>query len=78
MTIYSYGTEVEVVSGDFDKGTVDVRRVEDNSILKTYVYELKADGGAGEIVRAILQVYERIDTPLNPAYATHASTEPTN
>jgi hypothetical protein len=51
-------TPVQVIGGDFHTGTVEVQR-EDGSVLKTYVYELKADGGAGEIVRAILKAYEQ-------------------
>lgn len=49
-----FGSEVTVLGGDFNKGTVEVKRVSDGEVMKTYVYELKADGGAGEIVRAIL------------------------
>lgn len=57
MITTRYGTPVQIIGGNFDKGTVDVQR-EDGSVLKTYVYELKADGGAGEIVRAILKANE--------------------
>ena len=47
------GSEVEVVSGSIYSDEIDVRRIRDGRILKTFVDQLVADGGVEEINKAI-------------------------
>ena len=50
------GSEVEVVSGSIYSDEIDVRRIRDGRILKTFVDQLVADGGVEEINKAIIAV----------------------
>lgn len=47
------GSEVEVVSGSIYSDEVEVKRIRDGRILKTFTSELVADGGLQEISDAI-------------------------
>lgn len=51
------GSTVTVIGGNFDKGTVEVQH-EGGQRESAYIYDLKADGGPGEIVRALIAAHE--------------------
>lgn len=54
-----FGGEVEIVKGDYDyqeKGEIDIKRLDDGKIMKTYIHELKADGGINTIIEEIERV----------------------
>jgi len=53
-----FGTEVDVVGGDMGKAEVDVRML-DGTILKVFVYDLKAEGGLSEIIEAISKANQK-------------------
>lgn len=50
------GSVVEVVSGSIYSDEIDVRRLSDGKLLKTFVDQLVADGGSEEINKAIIAV----------------------
>jgi len=58
MIYTKFGTQVDVVGGDVRKAEVEVR-MGDGEILKTFVGELKADGGLREIIDEIWRANEK-------------------
>ena len=53
MIYTRFGSVVKVTGGDIEAGEVDVIREDIPGIKKTYINELKADGGFNEICEAI-------------------------
>ncbi len=63
MITTRFGSEVKILCGNIENGTVDIETIEDGKHYKTYIAELKADNGICEIAEAIESVNNKTDSP---------------